>query len=565
MKIFQALLTLLVSFGLAGSPNVEGQRNRVVVSPSTTLVDGTTKPYSTLQPGDTVFFQGGDREYLLIRNFTGTKSKPVVFVNYQGIVSFNTDWYYGIKISNCRYIRLTGSGDQSFFYGFRIDRVKSGAGLSIGELSSDFEVDHIYINNVPIAGVYAKTDPDCDLLSTRGRFIQYNTVFHDNYIINTGNEGFYIGSSFYNGETIHCNSKDIVVFPSVLVGVRVYNNIVKLSGWDGIQVSSATTDCKIYNNLVMYDSQAGVASQMSGILIGGGSKCDCYNNYIYKGKGDGIESLGLGGYRIFNNIIVDAGRSYQPCNLTAMKHGIYLGDVSTTPGATYEILFNDIINPKSNGIRFSSNRSRKNLIASNAIINPGMGNNGYIVLTNPGSDVMIKNNYTSSKMSSAGFKDTTYSLLPGSPLINAGYSDCRGVTFDHFSRPRPSLAPDIGANEFNKTYPKIMTYGKNNNETEPSKSEQNQLKEVITTQNANPLKPSVSFTFNLDTRSNVLLNVYNTNGDRILSKKEKELSSGIHNISIETGKLPAGLYTYTVDTGVETFSGRFVLTLFSGK
>ena len=141
--------------------------------------------------------------------------------------------------------------------------------------------------------MFAKTDPDCTLTSVRSNFTQYNSVFHDNYISNSGNEGFYIGSSFYSGETINCNGKDTVVLPSVLKGVRVYNNIVKFSGWDGIQVGSAVSDCLIFNNLVMYDSGR-VHWQMSGFMIGGGDQCDCYNNYIYKGKGDAIESLGSG-------------------------------------------------------------------------------------------------------------------------------------------------------------------------------------------------------------------------------------------------------------------------------
>jgi len=215
-------------------------------------------------------------------------------------------------------------------------------------------VDHVRIDSVPIAGVYAKTDPDCSFTSLRGKFTQYNTIFHDNYISNTGDEGFYIGSSFYGGETINCNGKDTLLYPSLLSGVRVYNNIVRYTGWDGIQVGSASTNCQIFNNLVMFDSQAEVNWQMSGILIGGGSQCDCYNNYIYKGKGDGIESLGLGDYRIFNNVIVEAGASFKPSDPTKMKYGIYCNDNSARPNASFSILFNNIISPKSNGIRFSS-------------------------------------------------------------------------------------------------------------------------------------------------------------------------------------------------------------------
>jgi len=50
---------------------------------------------------------------------------------------------------------------------------------------------------------------------------------------------------------------------------------------------------------------------MSGILIGGGAKCDCYNNKIFDGKGDGIDVFGLGYMKIFNNLIVRAGRTFQ--------------------------------------------------------------------------------------------------------------------------------------------------------------------------------------------------------------------------------------------------------------
>ncbi len=51
------------------------------------------------------------------------------------------------------------------------------------------------------------------------------------------------------GQTVyHCN--DTVVLPHILKGVKVYNNVLENTGWDAIQVSSATSDCEIYNNLI---------------------------------------------------------------------------------------------------------------------------------------------------------------------------------------------------------------------------------------------------------------------------------------------------------------------------
>jgi hypothetical protein len=453
MLRIQYIITALFLGSLFSGMGLCAQNFRMIVPAGTCYIDGNSNPYNKLSPGDTLFFAGGSKQYIQLKNFQGSPRLPIVFMNLDGMVTINTDWYYGIKIANCRYIRFTGSGDTKYFYGFMVQRVAGGAGLSIGELSSDVEVDHIYISNTPIAGIYDKTDPDCTFTSTRGKFTQYNTVIHDNYISNVGNEGFYIGSSFYSGETINCNGKDTLLYPSVLEGVRIYNNIVRYTGWDGIQVGSATTNCMIFNNLVMYDSQAGVDYQMSGILIGGGSSCDCYNNYIYKGKGDGVESLGLGNYRIFNNVIVDAGRNYYPNDPSKNKYGIYVNDNSCKSGNSYTISFNDIINPKTDGVRFSSVRSKNNLIASNVIINPGAGSKGYIVLTSPSCDVLLKNNYLAMNTLAAGFADTTYSLLKTSVLIDAGYND-KNITFDYYCHPRPiGAAFDIGVNEYNPRYP----------------------------------------------------------------------------------------------------------------
>jgi len=442
-----------------------GQASYTIAS-NILYINGADAGYQSIQPGDTLYFAGGNKDYLLIKNFRGAPGKPIVMINSGDPIIIDTDFYYGISIQNCQYIKFTGTGDPTQTYGFQVNRVANGAGLGIGYLSSDFEVDHISIQNTLIAGVYAKTDPDCTLTSVRGTFTQYNTIFHDNYIAYTGNEGLYIGSTKYDGETVTCNGKDTVLMPSLLDGVQVYNNIVKYSGWDGIQVSSAYRNCKIYNNTVLYDSQAGAYAQMSGIIMGGGTRADCFNNFIAEGKGDGIECHGLGGCRIFNNIILDAGRSYAPTDSTQMKYGMYVTDVSVEPDSSFYIQNNNIINPKSEGIRFSSLISKNNLIASNVIINPGAFNyyqNGnthfkgidsYIMFQNTGTSVTLQNNYLARTADSVRFVSSTFQspkdfkLLAGSPVIDHAVVDPR-ITFDFTGSPRPYGAKsDIGAFEF---------------------------------------------------------------------------------------------------------------------
>ena len=429
-------------------------------------VNGADVAYQSIKPGDTLYFAAGNKNYLLIKNFRGAPGNPIVMINSGGPIVIDTDWYYGISIQNCQYIKFTGTGDPTQTYGFQVNRVANGAGLGIGYLSSDFEVDHISIQNTLIGGIYAKTDPDCTLASVRGTFTQYNTIIHDNYIAHSGNEGLYIGSTHYSGQTVACNGKDTVLMPSLLDGVQVYNNIVKYSGWDGIQVSSATRNCKIYNNTVLYDSQAGVYAQMTGIILGGGTRADCFNNFIAEGNGDGIECHGLGGCRIYNNIVLDAGRNFAPTDSTIRKYGLYVTDISVEPDSSFYIQNNNIINPKSEGIRFVSVVSKNNLIASNVIINPGAFNyyqNGnthfkgvdsYIMFPNPGTSVTLQNNYFARNADSVKFVSSTFhssrdfKLLAGSPLIDHAIVDPH-ISFDIEGSSRPyGVKSDIGAIEY---------------------------------------------------------------------------------------------------------------------
>lgn len=548
------ILPLLFFCILAFSKTI-AQKPRIIIDTSTTLVDALKPPFNRLQPGDTIYFQAGTRSFLLIRNFQGQPGKPFIFSNLNGEVIIKTDHYYGISVLNCRYIRFTGTGDRNCFYGFKIQRVKTGPGFTVGGLSSDFEIDHIFIENAPIAGLYAKTDPDCSFASTREKFTQFNTIIHDNYISNAGNEGMYIGSSKYGGQKVKCNGRDTVLLPSLLEGVKVYNNIITHSGWDGIQVSSASANCQVFGNLILFDSQAEEWWQMSGILLGAASKCDCYNNFIAGGKGNGIENHGFGGSYMFNNIIVDAGRSFFPSDLEKRKYGIYVTDVSAQKDSSFFIIFNDIINPKSEGIRFSSIKTRGNIIASNAIINPGnfdyyengntklKGKDSYILLFDAKSDVSIKDNYFSRRLSNAAFTGNYYKLLPNSPLVGAGYPDSFGISYDYFHNPRKhGKRTDVGAVEY---FP----------EDKQSLKSLADLPVAFT----NPVTNQLKVQFRVSAVSDVKLYIYNLEGSLLQTENKGITNPGEHEISVGASKFTNGIYLFSLFIGKELLSGRFVV------
>jgi hypothetical protein len=304
----------------------------------------------------------------------------------------------------------------------------------------------------------------------------------------------------------------------------------------------------------MFDSQAEVDGQMSGIIIGGGSKCDCYNNFISQGKGDGIEIHGLAGFKVFNNIIIDAGQSYKPTDISHMKYGIFITDVSAQQDSSFCILFNTILNPKSDGIRFISLKSKNNLIASNAIINPGTfdyyengntrfkGEDAYIMIPEQGSDVQRKNNYLARNSENAGFTADGYSLMAGSALINAAWSDTKNISFDFFHYTRPwGSAADIGAVEYNPSVASI--------------SEQAIVNQTIF---PNPVSTQLNFEYKVEKDTEVYAGIYDLKGTLVIEKNQHSKSGEMQHLHMDVSKLPPGIYIYTLRSASQTVTGKFI-------
>ena len=437
----------LLIFGVIGLLSVLpvlviSQNCDIEISSDQFYIDGSSYP-----PGSVICLLPGNKDYLSFKDIQGTSSQPITIINKGGEVEINTDHFYGIKFDNCKHIIFRGDGVSELDYGIRVTRVGNGAGMSLDNMTTNVEVMNIEIAYTAIAGIYAKTEPyqgDCNNLITRDKFTMYDIKIHDCYLHDIADEGFYVGSSKYTGQTIYqCN--DIVVLPHVIEGVQIYDNIVENTGWDGIQVSSASEDCNIYGNIIHNDSYAEEHFQMSGILIGGGSKCDCYNNMIFNGKGDGIDVFGMGFMKIYNNLIVNAGETFEPGNPDETRSGIYVGYVegALSPNATFSIYNNTIISPKSFGITYNNNVAKMAYIKNNLITDPGYpnGNSNYINLMVDANKVEQSNNFLSVNNQIPKFIDPYadgYDLKPDSPAVNFGTSlASEGITFDILNRARP--------------------------------------------------------------------------------------------------------------------------------
>lgn len=381
------------------------------------VVDGNLSPYNNINPGDTLFIEGGERKFLILKNINGTDSLPVIILNRQGSVVINSDHYFGISIRMSKHIRLSGTGDPQEEYGFKIFN-RHGSGLSIGDFSSFFEIDHVEVGYSEFSGIIAKTEPFCGF--DRSSFLQENTIIHHCYVHHTGTEGMYIGSSFYSGQTINCNGSVVIVYPPLLKNVEVFNNIVEFTGWDGIQVSSAV-NASIYNNHVRYDSQAFSPYQMTGIALGGGTTGTIHSNKISDGEGIGIFANGLGDVYIFNNEIIRPGRSHSQ---GSQKYGMYIDDKNSISGMYFNIYNNLILQPAEEGIRLLSGSENKHQVLNNIIIlKPEDSFTIPKYINCIGGSAELGMNFMTGEIENARFSDPDNDVFladEGSVLIDAG-------------------------------------------------------------------------------------------------------------------------------------------------
>jgi hypothetical protein len=393
-----------------------------------------------IKPGDVICLNSSIKYFhsLNFKNIVGTVDNPVIISNCGGTAVLTANGRpFNIKFSNSKYFRITG-GDVPGVYGIKMSG-PSGSSLVLADKSTNFEVDHIETSNVGFAGIIAKTDPTCDISTTRGYFTMRNISIHDNYAHHTGGEGFYIGHSFYGGYTLSCGVK----LPHTIEGSRIYNNKAKYTGWDGLQVGCATKDTEIYNNTVEYPGTKLISGQGHGINIAAGTTGKCYGNYVKGGAGNGITVWGMGDNSVYNNVVISSA-----------MNGIFCDERTETLGSGYRVMNNTIINPKQGGIRLLSEKVA-NVVINNIVVNPGLAPNGMraYLMTPKAINLVTSNNYNTTSITTVKFVDSStgnYRLAVGSPAIEKGKSiSVYGIPQDFYKGPRlKGSYYDIGASEY---------------------------------------------------------------------------------------------------------------------
>ncbi|WKN42320.1 PA14 domain-containing protein [Tunicatimonas pelagia] len=428
-------VNVVVSNPSSNSPGADCDCDHVVPSSMRTVSPSTL---GEIKPGDVICLEAGVRDYISFKNFSGTASKPIIVKNCGGKVQFENETRRGIiSFSECKFFRFTGSGVRGMKYGIKVAKGGKDTAIRYGGGCTDFEIDHIEVADAGFAGIMIKSDPMCQFPQyQRQNFVMENVLVHDNYIHDVYGEGIYIGHYAYNGlETSECGT----IYPHNINNLKVYNNITKNTGADGIQVACNPVGCEIYGNLIEdYGYDAFAPFQSNGLIVGQQAKV--YNNVIKNGKGDGagMQVFGGGGHVVFNNLIINSPHA-----------GIFCDERADKIDGPYRFYNNTIINSGAGGILLYGEKVPHNYVKNNIIVD---SQGKYIITLNNKVKVEEGSNYTTKNINDIKFVNASsgnYQLASGSPCINAGVDvSSYGVRFDMEGVDRPyDNKFDIGAYE----------------------------------------------------------------------------------------------------------------------
>lgn len=395
-------------------------------------------------PGDSVCVRGGSRTALRLFDFVGSETEWIEIRNCEGIVEIdNEDLGYGLTMDGSRYVRITGAGDPAHSYGFRIRAARTGpdysaSGVSVGGLSSDYELDHFEVYETGFAGFNLKTEPRCDGSANLGNFVQYDTRVHHHWIHDTGGEGIYFGSTGYGGREYQCDGQTVLLYPHEHHGAQIHDNLIENTGWDGMQVGVTPIDCQVWGNVIRDVGLEGVEYQQQGMQIGGASSCEIWGNRLERGPTNGIFILGAADTLVHDNLVIDFGDS-----------GIYANS-NTLPeldGASYVFVHNTVLRSGGWGLALFGPNLAGNLGWNNLVLASGEADIA------PGGDVDWdgQNNLTGLAIDAAGFVDPAagdYHLIADSPAVGAGRAASEYSSEDLDAVARDGAAPDVGAYEY---------------------------------------------------------------------------------------------------------------------
>ncbi len=280
---------LLICFLIIVLPNALAQNQNFVIDENAPeRIDEYFLGYKPTG-GDTLFVASSRTRPLQFDQLEGDPNNPIVIINQGGQVHIQAtnkgDWG-ALVFFNAKHIKVSGAGHPGYKYGFLLEA--NEAGISFAELSSGCEAEFVKISHDGFFGIVAKEDyngnppvpyPVFDGLS-----------IHDCFIEGVS-EGLYLGETKSPGmEFKH---------------VKIYNNIIRNTLRESIQIANMVADVEIHNNTLLNAGLEGLNFHQNNLQIGDNSVANVHHNILMGAPDYGIINFGKGDLHFTDNYIAN--------------------------------------------------------------------------------------------------------------------------------------------------------------------------------------------------------------------------------------------------------------------
>jgi hypothetical protein len=395
------------------------------------VIGGDTLKIPALAPGV---------EYsdIILQGFSGSSGCPIVITN-SGSIPVRAAF---VRMDHVSYFKFTGNGVAGIHYGFVLGDTTISTAFGAG-LCDHYTVDSLDVGNRAELGFALKKNPVLGDASTQyPNYVIDSVVVRDNRVHRTHGEGMYIGHTYPTSDPYNSN-----LTPVRMNNVKIYNNTVDSTDWDGIQLSNARANAEIYNNIVTHFGLIDKGSQRAGIILGANTNGRVHDNIVNGGTGNGIQIFGYGYIEVDHNTLTNVGNTLDDGATPAGANGEQVfftksqANIESNPKQVIDI-HDDIINgPKPRGILQTNNdallsdtaKFRNNSICFNGSV-PTTWLTSYISISQPisvvsGNTATVCNNLTPAV--SAG-SSQTITLPTNSVGLNGSAAGAGGNTISSY-------------------------------------------------------------------------------------------------------------------------------------
>jgi hypothetical protein len=308
----------------------------------------------TVQGGDTLkipaLAPGVKYSDIVLQNISGLRGCPIIITN-SGTIPVRAAF---VRMDHDSYWKFTGNGVPGIHYGFILGDTLQSNAFGAG-LCDHYTIDSLDVGNKAEVGFLCKKNPVLgDTTTQYPNYLIDSVVIRDNKVHNTHGEGLYIGHTYPLSDPYSNN-----LIPVRMNNVKIFNNTVDSTDWDGLQLSNARDNAEIYNNTVTHFGLIDMGAQRAGIILGSNTRGGVHDNIVNGGTGNGIQIFGYGYNPVNNNTITNVGNTKDDgCSGCVGEQTFFTkaaNSLETNPKQVIDIFSNIINGPKPRGVLQTNN------------------------------------------------------------------------------------------------------------------------------------------------------------------------------------------------------------------